>query len=279
MALTVTPLSGACGAEIAGIDLARDLTDAAVAEIRSALNQHGVIFFHDQAFDDETHKAIARRFGPLFIHPNFRGTGSADPEIVWVRREPHDPSVVGEQWHADTTMCAAPPMGALLHGIEVPPYGGDTMFAHQAAAYDALSDGMKRMLEGLRAWHTDRMVAGPNSGINAKRSTKVRDGADWVETRSLHPVVRTHPETGRRMLFVNASYTTGFEGMTEAESRPLLDYLMEHSHRLDFSCRFRWRAGSLAFWDNRAVLHIALNDTGPQRRLMRRVQIAGDVPV
>jgi taurine dioxygenase len=278
MAMSVAPLAGACGAEISGIDLARDLSDAAVAEIRAALNQHGVVFFHDQAFDDATHKAIARRFGPLFIHPNFRGTGGADPEIVWVRREPHDTSVVGEQWHADTTMCAAPPMAALLHGIEVPAHGGDTMFAHQAAAYDALSQGMQAMLAGLRAWHTDRMVAGPQSGMNARRSTKVRDGADWVETRSLHPVVRTHPETGRRMLFVNASYTTGFEGMTEAESKPLLDFLLAHSHRLDFTCRFRWRPGSLAFWDNRATIHIALNDTGPQRRLMRRVQIAGDVP-
>lgn len=278
MAISVAPLSGACGAEITGIDLARNLTDAAVAEIRAALNQHGVVFFRDQAFDDATHKAIARRFGPLFIHPNFRGTGSADPEIVWVKREPHDTSVVGEQWHADTTMCAAPPMGALLHGIEVPGCGGDTMFAHQAAAYDALGDGMKAMLHGLRAWHSDRMVAGPQAGMNAKRSTKVRDGADWVETRSLHPVVRTHPETGRRMLFVNASYTTGFEDMTEAESRPLLDFLMQHSHRLDFTCRFRWRPSSLAFWDNRATLHIALNDTGQQRRVMRRVQIAGDVP-
>ena len=278
MAMTVAPLAGACGAEISGIDLGRELDDAAVAAIRAALNQHGVVFFHDQAFDDATHKAIAGRFGPLFIHPNFRGTGSPDPEIVWIRREPHDVSVVGEQWHADTTMSAAPPMGALLHGIEVPAFGGDTMFAHQAAVYDALSDGMKAMLEGLRAWHTDRMVAGPQSGMNAKRSTKVRDGADWVETRNLHPVVRTHPETGRKMLFVNASYTVGFEDMTEAESRPLLEFLLAHSHRPEFTCRFRWRSGSLAFWDNRATIHIALNDTGPQRRVMRRVQVAGDVP-
>ncbi len=275
----IIPLAGACGAELLGINLATNLTDALVAEIRAALNRHGVVFFRDQSFDDETHKAIARRFGPLFIHPNFRGTGSADPEIVWVRREPHDTSVVGEQWHADTTMCAAPPMGALLHGIDVPATGGDTLFAHQAAAYDALSPGMQRMLANLRAWHTDRMVAGPQSGMNAKRSTKVRDGADWVETRSLHPVVRTHPETGRKMLFVNASYTVGFEDMTEAESKPLLDFLMAHSYRPEFTCRFRWAPGSLAFWDNRATLHLAVNDTGPQRRLMRRVQISGDTPV
>jgi taurine dioxygenase len=277
--IRVLPIAGTCGAEIEGVDLASDLDDGVVGEIRAALNSHGVVFFRDQYFDDARHKAIARRFGDIFIHPNFKGTSGPDPEIVWVRREPFDKSVVGEDWHADTTMCEAPPMGALLHGIEVPEWGGDTMFAHQGAAYDALSDGMKRLLEGLRAWHSDRMVAGPKVGLNAIRATKVRDDAEWRETRNLHPVVRTHPETGRKMLFVNASYTVGFEGMTEEESRPLLRQLLEHDHRPEFTCRFRWRPGSLAFWDNRATVHIALNDTGPQRRLMRRVQIAGERPV
>jgi taurine dioxygenase len=275
--IEVLPVAGAVGAEIAGVHLAEPPDDGTIAEIRAALNAHGVIFFRDQELDVEAHKALARRFGEIFIHPNFKGSG-ADPEIVVIRREPGDASVVGEEWHADTTMCAAPPMGAILYGVEVPPYGGDTLFASQGAAYDALSDGMKRMLEGLRAVHSDRKVAGPQAALNAKRTTKVREDAEWRETINLHPVIRTHPETGRKMLFVNHSYTVGFEGMTEAESRPLLDFLLAHGHRPEFTCRFRWSTGAIAFWDNRAVKHIALNDTGPHRRIMRRVQIAGEAP-
>ena len=235
------------------------------------------MFFRDQEFDAEQHKAFARRFGEIFVHPNYKGM-QQDDEIVMIRREPGDQHIVGEDWHTDTTMVAAPPMGAILYAIEVPPYGGDTCFAHQAAAYDALSPGMKRLLDGLRAVHTDRMVAGPQAGRNAYRSTKVREDESWRETVSTHPVVRTHPETGRKMLFVNAAYTVGFEGMSEAESRPLLDYLLEHGNRPEFTCRFRWENGSVAFWDNRAVKHLAVHDAGPFRRLMRRVQIAGDVP-
>jgi taurine dioxygenase len=170
-------------------------------------------------------------------------------------------------------------MGAILYAIDTPPYGGDTMFANQYLAYDSLSDGMKKMLSGLRAVHSDIMVAGPQAGKNKGRSTKHRDGADWRETRTSHPVVRTHPETGRKMLFVNKSYTVGFEGMTEAESKPLLDFLMEHGNRPEFTFRFRWQNGSIAFWDNRSTKHIALGDTGPFRRLMRRIQISGDKPV
>lgn len=275
--IEVERIAGAVGAEIAGVDLAQDLDDGTVAEIRGALNEHGVVFFRDQHFDDARHKALARRFGPIFVHPNFRGTG-ADPEIVVIRREPGDARIVGEEWHADTTMCAEPPMGAILHGLEVPPWGGDTLFAAQWAAYDALSPGMRRMLEGLRAAHSDRKVAGPRAGMNAQRSTKVREDAEWRETVSLHPVVRTHPETGRKGLFVNHSYTVGFEGMTEAESAPLLGFLLEHGHRPEFTCRFRWAPGSIAFWDNRCTKHLALNDTRGFRRLMRRVQIAGTRP-
>ena len=201
-----------------------------------------------------------------------------DDEIVMIRREPGDRHIVGEDWHADTTMMEAPPMGAILYALDVPPYGGDTLFANQSLAYDALSDGMKKMLTGLRAVHTDRKVAGPAANRNAYRAAKVRQGDDWRETVNLHPVVRTHPETGRKLLNVNAAYTVGFEGMTEAESKPLLDYLLAHGHRPEFTCRFRWRNGSVAFWDNRAVKHLAINDAGPHLRVMRRVQLAGDRP-
>ncbi len=274
MPIQISPISGALGAEIGGVDVSRDLDPAVIGAIRQALLDHGVIFFRNQTIDVAQHKAFTRRFGEIFIHPNYKGV-SADPEIVDIKRAPGDKKIVGEDWHADTTMAAEPPMGAILYAIEVPPYGGDTLFANQYLAYEALSDGLKRTLEGLRAVHTDRMVAGPQAGMNAHRSTKVREDADWRETISLHPVVRTHPETGRKLLFVNRSYTVGFEGWTEAESKPLLDYLLEHGHRPEFTCRFRWENGSIAFWDNRSTKHLAVHDAGPFRRIMRRTQISG----
>jgi taurine dioxygenase len=258
------------------VDLGSDLDDATVAEIRQALLDHCVIFFRDQEFDATQQKALARRFGKIFIHPNYYGT-QVDPEIIEIRREPGDTKVVGEDWHTDTTMMQEPPMGAILYAIEVPPYGGDTLFANQYLAYESLSDGMKRLIGGLRAVHSDRMVAGPAVN-NAGRTTKARADADWKETINVHPVVRTHPESKRKLLYVNYSYTVGFEGMTEDESRPLLAFLMDHGNRPEFTCRFRWTKGAVAFWDNRCVKHLAINDAQPFRRLMRRVQIAGDRP-
>lgn len=277
--IDVQPIAGNIGAEVHGVDIATDLPDGAIKEIRQALLDHCVIFFRDQSMDVAQHKAFTRRFGKIFIHPNYNGV-VPDPEVLDIVRNPGDVHIVGEEWHADTTMTAEPPMGAILYAIETPPYGGDTMFASQYAAYDALSDGLKRTLEGMRAIHSDRKVAGPRAGaaLNNTRSVRVRDGADWRETINVHPVIRTHPETGRKLLNVNASYTVGFEGWTEAESAPLLDYLLEHGSRPEFTCRFRYKNGSVAFWDNRVCKHIALHDTGPFRRVMRRTQIAGDKP-
>jgi taurine dioxygenase len=275
--IEVRPITGSLGAEIHGVDLGADLDAATVAAIRRALLDHCVVFFRDQQFDATQHKALARRFGDIFVHPNY-ATVVPDPEIIEIRREPGDVRIVGEEWHTDTTMMAEPPMGAILYAIEVPPYGGDTLFASQYLAYEALSDGMKRLLESLRAVHSDRKVAGPQAGMNAYRATKVREEG-WEETVSAHPVVRTHPETGRKLLFVNHSYTIRFEGMTDAESAPLLGFLLEHGHRPEFTCRFRWANGSVAFWDNRWVKHLAVHDAGRFRRIMRRVQIAGDKPV
>jgi taurine dioxygenase len=272
--IEVRPVSGAGGAEIFGVDVGQTLDDGTVAEIRDALNEHCVVFFRDQEIDTAQHKAFARRFGPIFLHPNF-ATVMEDPEVVMVRREPGDVSYVGEDWHTDTTMCAEPPMGAILYGIDVPPYGGDTMFANQYQAYEALSPTMKRLLEGLRAVHSDIGIAGPNASRNKLRSTKNRDDDGWRETRNLHPIVRTNPETGRKGLFVNHSYTVGIEGMTDAEGKALLGFLLEHGHRPEFTFRFRWQKGSIAFWDNRSTKHIALGDTGPFRRLMRRIQVGG----
>jgi alpha-ketoglutarate-dependent taurine dioxygenase len=272
--IEVRPISGSIGAEIHNVDVSQELDEATIGDIRKALLDHCVIFFRDQKLDAERHKAFTRRFGKIFIHPNYKGM-QADPEIIVITREPGDKKIVGEEWHADTTMMPEPPMGAILYAIEVPPYGGDTLFANQAQAYEALSEGMKKMLSGVRAVHSDRKVAGPAANKNAFRATKVREDADWRETVSTHPVVVTHPETGRKQLYVNASYTIGFEGMTEEESRPLLDYLLNHGHRPEFTCRFRWERGSIAFWDNRVCKHLAIHDAGPFRRVMRRTQVAG----
>jgi taurine dioxygenase len=272
--IEVRPIAGAIGAEIHYVDVSQDLDDRTIGDIRKALLDHCVIFFRDQKLDADRHKAFTRRFGKIFIHPNYAGM-QADPEIVVITREPGDKHIVGEDWHADTTMVAEPPMGAILYGMEVPAYGGDTLFANQYMAYETLSDGMKKTLSGLKAVHSDRKVAGPQANRNAQRSTKVREDDAWRETVSAHPVVVTHPETQRKLLYVNASYTQGFEGMTEEESRPLLEYLLAHGHRPEFTCRFRWETGSIAFWDNRCCKHLAIHDAGPFRRIMRRTQVSG----
>ena len=275
--ISVAPIAGALGAEVGGIDLGTELSDAEVAAIRQALLDHCVVFFRDQDFDTEVHKRLARRFGEIFVHPFF--VSDTDPEVVTIVREPGDTRIVGEDWHSDTQMMAEPPMGAILIAMEVPEFGGDTLFANQYLAYEALSDGMKRLLDGLKAVNSDRLVAGPAAAErSANRATKARTDDAWRETANVHPVVRTHPETGRKALYVNHSYTIRFDGMSEDESRPLLDWLMDWGHRPEFTCRFRWREGSVAFWDNRCSKHIAIDDIRDARRVMRRVQIAGDRP-
>jgi taurine dioxygenase len=275
--ITVTPLSTAVGAEIGGVNIAEDLDDATIAEIRQALLDHLVIFFRDQDITNiERHKAFTKRFGELFVHPNFN-MGQENAEMVYLTRKPGDQRASGETWHADTTMMANPPMAAILFALEAPEWGGDTLFANQYMAYDTLSDGMKKMLSGLKAVHNDSRVAGPGVGLNAQRATKVREDADWRMTESAHPVVRTHPETGRKGLFLNGIYVHHFEGLTVEESAPLLSFLYDHSCRPEFTCRFRWRTGSVAFWDNRCVQHLAIHDNHEATRRMQRTQIQGDL--
>jgi len=275
MNITVTPIAGAIGAEVSGVNVADDLPECTIAAIRQALLDHCVIFFRDQTLDVDRHKAFTRRFGELFVHPNFQlGPGQENPEIVYVRREPGDGRVLGQGWHADTTMMATPPMGAILYAIETPAVGGDTLFANQYLAYDALSDGMKAMLAPLRAVHNDTRIAGPNSGLNAQRASQVRADDNWRPTENLHPVVGVHPETGRKHLFLNGIYVHRFEGMSVAESQPLLDYLYAHAVRPEFTCRFRWHPDSIAFWDNRCTLHNAIHDSHDTVRHMQRTQIS-----
>ncbi len=272
--ISVQPIAGALGAEIGGINIADELDDATIGEIRQALLEHLVIFFRDDELSVDRHKAFTRRFGEIFIHPNYQ-LGQADKEMVYLLRQPGDTSVAGEKWHADTTMMATPPMGAILHALETPNHGGDTIFANQYLAYEALSDGMKKMLDGLNAMHSDIRVAGPQSDVNAKRSSKVRDDADWQPTVNAHPIVGVHPETKRKFLFVNPVYTMHIEGMTEAESTAILEYLYAHQCRPEFTCRFSWRPGSTAFWDNRCSIHLAIHDNFDSIRHMQRTQIAG----
>jgi taurine dioxygenase len=276
--ITIERVSGAIGVEIQGIDLSRPLHAAHLELIRTALFEHCVVFFRNQSLTLEQHKEFTALFGSLYLHPNFVASGG-DPHVIEIVRMPGDKKVVGEDWHSDTAFAARPPMGSVLYAVDIPPYGGDTTFSSQYAAYDALSDGMKRLFEGLRAVHSDCLTAGPRVGLNADRSTKVRDDSGWQETRSLHPVVRTHPVTRRKALYVNRMTTIALEDMTEAESKPLLEFLYAHAARPEFTCRFRWRAGSVAFWDNRCCQHLAINDTWNFPRRMRRFQIAGEAPV
>ncbi|MBT4490362.1 MAG: taurine dioxygenase [Rhodospirillaceae bacterium] len=272
--IRVEPISGALGAEISGVDVAGELDAATIGEIRQALLEHLVIFFRDQELSVARHKSFTRRFGDIFVHPNYQ-LGQEDKEMVYLLRRPGDTSVAGEKWHADTTMTATPPMGAILHALKVAEYGGDTLFANQYLAYEALSDGMKEMLDGLKAVHSDIRVAGPQSDVNAKRSSQVRDDANWRPTVNAHPIVSVHPETVRKCLFVNPVYTMHIEGMTEAESGPILNFLYDHQCRPEFTCRFGWKPGSIAFWDNRCTVHLAVHDVFDRVRHMQRTQIAG----
>lgn len=277
--IEVRPIAGALGAEIGGVDMARELDAEQVAEVRQALLDHLVIFLRDQKATPHQQLAFAKKFGAPIEYPQLKGLPEC-PFVTPVVKLEHERNNFGGIWHSDTTYLAEPPMGSMLLAREIPPYGGDTMFANQYLAYEALSPTMKRLLEGLRAVHSDIGTAGPHLGKNKERSTKYRDDAAWRETRNTHPIVRTHVETGRKCLFVNASYTVGIEGMTAAEGKALLDFLLEHGNRPEFTFRFRWQKGSIAFWDNRSTKHIALGDTGPFRRLMRRVQVGGGgVPV
>lgn len=274
--LDVRRIAGALGAEVFGVDLSQPHDDATMARIRSLLLEHGVIFFRDQRLDDSTLKSFAARFGGFFRHPYF--VPENDPDVIVIRRKPGDLSIVGEGWHSDTPAVPAPPMASILYGEVVPPYGGDTLFANQYLAYDTLSDGMKAVLGGLRAVYSSSRVSGAAVQRNARGSTMTREDADYAHSQGVHPVVRTHPETGRKALYIVRPLMMHFDGMTTEESDGLAEYLYDHSHRPEFTCRFRWKPGSVAFWDNRCTQHAALNDTGPFHRVMRRVQLAGDIP-
>jgi taurine dioxygenase len=267
-------LSGALGAEIDGVDLAARLDEATVKGLRQALLEHIVIFFRDQSLSPHDLLALARRFGEVVEYPFVRGLPEC-PLVLPVIKEAHERANFGGVWHSDTAYLEQPAMATMLYALETPPVGGDTMFANMTLAYDALSDGMQRLLGSLRALNVANK---PIAQQTREEMRSRRAGAEVGETGTLHPVVRTHPETGRKALYVNLAHTTRFESMTEAESEPLLGWLFAHQVRPEFTCRFQWRPGSLALWDNRASLHYPLNDYHGHRRVMHRVSLAGDRP-
>jgi taurine dioxygenase len=273
--LTVTPIAGALGAEVAGVDLSAELSDDVVADIRRAWLEHSVIFFRNQGLPPARLLTFARRFGQVLEYPFVRGLDDY-PEIIPVVKLEHERSNFGGVWHTDTAYLDAPPMGTMLIAREVPPFGGDTLFASGYRAYEALSDGMRDLLSGLYAVNSSAKAE-----VTKTREDRVRDSARddaRKEYNAEHPVVRTHPETGRKSLYVNVAHTQRFAGMTDEESAPLLNYLFQHQVRPEFTCRFRWEPGSMALWDNRCALHNPINDYHGHRRVMHRVTLAGDKP-
>lgn len=269
----VAPIAGALGAEIRGVDLADDLPDEVVAEIRRAWLEHLVVFFRDQAITDGAFVAFAGRVGAVGRYPFVEGI-DGHPEIIAVLKEPHETVNFGGIWHSDTTYLACPPMATLLVAREIPPLGGDTMFANQYRAYETLSPTLQHTLEGLRAISSSALA-----DVSRTREDRRSGQAPTDDFEVSHPVVRTHPETGRKALFVNRAHTPRFEGMTEEESSPLLQFLFAHQVKPEFTCRFRWTAGSVAMWDNRCAQHNPINDYHGHRRLLHRITLEGDIPV
>ena len=271
--MEIRRIAGALGAEITGIHLNRELDPATVAEIREAFLAHLVIFFRDQALDPAQFMAFARRMGKPIEYPFVKGI-EGFPEVIEVKKLEHERTNFGGIWHSDTSYLEEPPMGSMLLARELPPYGGDTLFANQYLAYEALSDGMRRMLDGVIAVNSSS-----KADVSRTREDRVRErGGRLQELLAEHPVVRTHPETGRKALYVNVAHTARFKDMSEEESAPLLNFLFQHQVRPEFTCRFQWRVGSLAFWDNRCAQHNPVNDYHGHRRVMHRITLAGDRP-
>jgi taurine dioxygenase len=271
--IAVRPIAGALGAEVDGVDIARSLGDEVVAEIRRALLDHLVVFFRGQRLTPQEQLAFARRFGEPVEYPQMKGLPEC-PLITPVVKLEHERFNFGGVWHSDTAYLERPPMASMLYAVAIPPYGGDTLFANQYLAYEALSEGLKTALAGLRGVNTST-----KADVSRTREDRLREaGVELKPLIGIHPVVRTHPETGRKALYVNLGHTVHFEHWAKAESRPLLEYLFAHQVRPEFTCRFRWEPGSLAFWDNRCAQHNPVNDYHGFRRIMHRVTLAGDIP-
>ncbi|MEM7193640.1 MAG: TauD/TfdA family dioxygenase [Pseudomonadota bacterium] len=271
--MKITPLNAPFGVEFSDFDV-REMTDEDMAIVQTEQNKHGVIFFRDQNLTPDEHIRFAKRWGEIVINRFFERVPGYE-EIAQVRKEPQHERVVGEDWHTDHSYDEAPARGSILYAREVPSSGGDTLFANMYLAYEALSDGLKDTLAGLKAWHSSRHVFSKEA-IDATRSNEDRfQNHGQAVQDSLHPVVITHPLSGRKSLYVNPDFTRQFDGWTLEESRPLLEYLYNHVQQDQFIARFKWRTDSIAFWDNRATWHQAQNDYPNQRRLMHRITLEG----
>ena len=275
--MDVRPVAGALGAEVFDVDLARPLATDVLAEIRHAWLEHLVLFFRDQHLDAGQYLAFARCIGEPVEYPMLKGLDGY-PLIVPVVKLAHERVNFGGLWHSDTAYLETPPMAATLLAREIPPVGGDTLFANMYLAYEALSDGMRRLLEGLFAVNSSA-----KADVTKTREDRLTEGGAKLERgtelSAIHPVVRTHPQTGRKLLYVNGGHTVRFDGMTDDESAPLLNYLFAHLTRPEFTCRLRWQVGTLALWDNRCTQHNPINDYHGHRRVMHRISLGAERPV
>ena len=267
--IQVEKLTPHAGAEIRGVDLSRPLDERTFKEIHAALIDNGVIFFRDQHLTPDQQKAFGRLFGELHMHPAAPRELPEHPEILVIHADEKSKHVAGENWHSDVSCDLEPPMGSILYMHELPPVGGDTLFASMYAAYDALSEPMKRMLEPLTAMHEGEHVYRGRYGV---------DDRGKVFPKAEHPVIRTHPVSGRKALYVNGGFTTRIKQLPRPESDAVLQFLYRHVETPEFHCRFRWQVNSVAFWDNRCMQHHAMWDYYPQRRHGHRVTIKGDTP-
>ncbi len=269
VSIQVDKLTPHAGAEIRGVDLSQPLDERTFKEIHDALIDCGVIFFRDQRLTPDQQKAFGRLFGELHMHPAAPRELAEHPEILVIHADETSKHVAGENWHSDVSCDLEPPMGSILYMHELPPVGGDTLFASMYAAYEGLSEPMKRFLEPLTAMHEGEHVYRGRYGVN---------DTGKVFPKAEHPVVRTHPVSGRKALYVNSGFTTRIVGLTRPESDALLQFLYRHVETPEFHCRFRWQVNSIAFWDNRCMQHHAMWDYYPQRRHGHRVTVRGDTP-
>jgi taurine dioxygenase len=277
--LDIKPLAGALGAEIGGVRLARLDDEATWKEIHAAFVRHSVIVFRDQALEPADIMRIGARFGAPCHYPFVTGMDGF-PFIFEVVKEETELTNFGGAWHSDTTYLPQPPMATLLYAVETPAHGGDTLFTNTTAAYDSLSEGMRQLVDGLVGVNSAGLKYGGGRTAMHKKigAMKVHDTDEADQLEAEHPVARTHPETGRKALYVNRSHTIRFRDMTEEESRPLIEWLAQHQVRPEFTCRVRWTPGTLTIWDNRCTQHNAVNDYHGQRRRMRRLTVGAQTP-
>jgi len=272
--LEISPASGAVGAFVSGVDLGHELPADQLTMLTKAHADYGVLFFRNQHLSPEQQIALADRFGAINVNRFFTPVDGY-PQIAEVRKEPAQRSNIGGGWHTDHSYDQIPALGSILYALEIPPVGGDTLYASMYAAYDALSEGMQQMLESLRAVHSSRHVFGSTAARPSDLAERL--GNQELATQdAAHPVVITHPRSGRKALYVNPGFTVRFEGWTELESEPLLKFLYQHAVRPEFTYRFHWEPGSLAFWDNRCTWHHAINDYHGHRRLLHRITLDGE---